>query len=212
MQKDWSTDKTLLQSLQGWEQWQGSHYELSMYYPSSSLDQQVRLRLLQTLWNDPHLSGVIDEPTKFGEAWQCLDAIETGEGKHYYGCILLPGEKITGCASCFIRSGNATWLSLYIPSGLLERVFPVSYPLTREQNPWIKDLDAFLSALGARAYQSIPFTVATLGEEASATPIEYLQANLSHDTGLLVSEEQFRQRGIAPYGLQIGEELWWTGG
>lgn len=211
-QKEWSGDNTTLQRLKGWENWGGSFYELSMLYPSSSLDQQDRLRLFQSLWDDPNLLGVIDDPTKFGETWQRQDAIDTTSANHYYGCIRLPEGGIIGCGSYFSHSGDEIWFSLYMPLLQLEWVRPVEYPLTDEQASWTKPLDAFLSLIGARVYQYMPFTVAVLGEEVSGASVKEIQDHLTNVDGCLVPEAMFRQKGITPYGLCVGKDLWWAGG
>src|SRR5260370_41007548 len=182
-----------------------------MLYPSSSLGEQDRLRLFQFLWNDPNLLGVIDDPTKFGEAWQSQDAIDTTSANHYYGCIRLPEGSVIGCGSYFSHYGNETWFSLFMPLELLGRVVPLEYPLALEQI-WMKPLDFFLSSIGARVYQYMPFTVAVLGEDVSGASLERIQEHLSHASGPLVPEAMFRQKGIAPHGLRVGKDLWWTGG
>ncbi len=212
MQKKQSIDKTLVQRCQGWDRWQGSHYELSICYASSSLSKLACLHLFRYVWDDANLLGVVDSPDKFGEPWQNEDDIDTTKGRHYYGCLRLTDNKITGCASTFIHSGDTTWFSLYIPLGLIGQIFSVRYPVTYEENPWTKTVDALFASIGIGVYQLMPFKLAVFGEEASMIPIDRLLANLANDPGLLIPEALFKQRGIAPHGLRSNEGLWWTGG
>jgi hypothetical protein len=211
MQKEWSADTTILQRLKGWDEWGGSYYELAMLYPSSSMEQQDRLRLFQFLWNDPNLLGVVHYPTEFGEAWQSLDAINTKDADHYYGCIRLPEGSIIGCGSFFTHYGDETWFSLYMPLWQIGWVRTVEYPLSDERNTWIKPMDAFLASIGARVYEYMPFTIAELAEEAGGS-LKYIQDHLAHMDGCLIPEAMFRQNGITPYGLRVGKDLWWAGG
>jgi hypothetical protein len=211
MQKEWSVDSTTLQRLKGWDNWGGSHYELAMLYPGSPMEKQDRLRLFQFLWNDPNLLGVLEDPTKFGEAWQSLDSIDTADGLHYYGCIRLPEGSIIGCASFFGHYANETRFELYMPLCQLEWMRPVEYLLGDERNTWIKPLDAFLASIGARVYEYMPFAAAELVEEPTSS-LKEIQDHLAHLDGCLIPEAMFRQNGITPYGLRVGKDLWWAGG
>lgn len=214
MSKPWKMNDSLPSFCHGWNHWRGSFYELGLAYASTGLDQHSRLRLLQYVWEDPHVLGVVFHPDAFGEPWKSPSSADISDGKHTYGYIQLSANQIVGCASYFSSGKDVTWFVLYIPLAMLTRVYPVNYeyPITHEGNPWTVQIDEVLAAIGTRVYREFPFNIGVLGEEASAVPMGKYLAELAHDTGLLVPESLFQHMGVRPYGLGTTEGLWWTGG
>lgn len=214
MQKEWEIDNIVLSFCQGWKNWHGSFYELGLAYASASLDQQTRLRLLQYVWDDPGLLGVVYHPDDFGRPWKNIESAVASNGKHVYGYIRLGTKRITGCGSYFSSDRSIAWFVLYIPLAMLNLVYPVDYghPITHKGNPWSMKVDEVLAAIGMRIYREFPFKLGGLGEEATALPMEKQIAELANDPGLLVPESLFKQKGVNPYGLRTSEGLWWTGG
>jgi hypothetical protein len=210
MQKPWQIESTLQESVHGWEQWYGSHYEVSMAYPW--LSHQERSGLLQCAWSDINLLGVVQTPDQFGQPWHDPAAMEVADASHCYGYIHLADEHLIGCGSYFTSWSDTTWFSLYIPLGHLERLFPVHYPLGDEDDHWIRIVDASLAAVGAQIYHQMTFQVAALGEEVGGFRIQEVLAHLADAPNLLVPEPLFIQHHLAPYGKSMGGGLWWTGG
>ena len=50
---------------------------------------------------------------------------------------------------------------------MLEHRFPVAYPLVREDNPWLAELDRAFVPIAATVYRANGFALALVGEEAS---------------------------------------------
>jgi hypothetical protein len=64
-----------------------------------------------------------------------------------------------------------------------------------------------------RLYQTFPFELGALGEEAGAVvSLERLREAVRNDDALLVPERLFQQMQIPPRGSRSPEGLWWTGG
>jgi hypothetical protein len=59
------------------------------------------------------------------------------------------------------------WLDVCVPTGALEPVFKVCYPLDREENLWLDELDAALLVVADRVYGATAFDLAFVGEEVS---------------------------------------------
>ncbi len=214
MQEKLGISDTVVAICQDRENWQGSYYELGMGFAQDLLDQQARLHLLQYLWQDSHLLGVLKDPNEFGQAWQSLGAVETTSGYHSYGCIRLDDTCTIGCGTFLSQVEEQLWLVLYIPLAMLGLVYAVDYdqPVTHEGNLWTFEVDKVLTSIGRRIYHEIPFTLGVMGEEASASLLERLMKKLARDSGLLVPELLFRRMGITPHGVRSPEGLWWTGG
>lgn len=214
MSKAWKISDRVLSFCQGWKNWHGSFYELGLAYTSATLDKQARSRLLQYLWDDTDLLGVVFHPDEFGELWKNASAADTSNGKHTYGYIRLATNRIIGCGSYFSSDKDVSWLVLYIPLAMLNLVYSVdyAYPITHKGNPWTLKVDEALAAIGTRLYREFPFKIGGLGEEASAVPVEKQIAELARDPGLLVPESLFKRAGMDPDGLRTSEGLWWTGG
>jgi hypothetical protein len=209
MQKLWQIDKTLWESVYGWDQWHGSHYEVSMAYPW--LSHQERTFLLQCAWSDDNLLGVVESPDQFGRGWQEPASVDPADANHCYGFLRLANGYLVGCGSYFTSWEKTTWFSLYIPLGHLERLFPVHYPLGDEDEHWISIVDDSLAAVGAQIYRQMPFQVAALGEEVGGFEVQEVLPHLADAPDLLVPEPLFTDHHITPYGKKLGEGIWWTG-
>ena len=212
MQKQWNIDQIVQERVRRWEQWSGSHYELSMAYPL--LSQPERAHLLQYAWSDASLLGVVEVPDQFGQPWRDPTTTDTTDARHVYGYIRLIDGHITGCGSYFTSWDETTWFSLYISLGQLEHIFPVHYPLGSEDDQWLSIVDGSLALVGSHIYREMAFEVAALGEEASGFSIQDVLEHLADAPApnWLVPETLFKQHNIAPHGKNMGGELWWTGG
>lgn len=212
MQKKWDVDDAVISLCRNKASWLGSYYELSMAYKSETLKREHCLRIMQCLWNDPSLLGVVRSPEQFGLQWVSIDDPLLPQGQHYYGCIRLSAGQVVGCGSLYTASEGLIWFILYVPMGMLDQILPIHYPVTRETNPWMTRVDKFLGTIGTRIYREHPFMLAVMGEEATAFSLKSILANIAHDPGLLVPETIFGQVGVAPYGECFSEGLCWTGG
>lgn len=73
-----------------------------------------------------------------------------------------------GCLWTVMHDPETDWLALCIPSGMLERLYPVAYPLTLALNPRLAEVEEALVEIADSIAATIPFDFATLGEEAFA--------------------------------------------
>lgn len=180
-----------------------------MAYNRPLLSLQERIRVLNILWNDSSLLGIVDHFQEFGQPWKKIDQESLAHWS--YGYIQLEKEKIIGCSSYFLQIEHTSWFSLSIPLGLLGLVFPVHYPASRNKNSWMTQVDRVFATLAMKVYQDTPFTLGIIGEEAAAFPVEQALKDIARDPGLLVPERLFQNVGVTPYGLRSPEGLWWTG-
>lgn len=212
MQKQWAIDDNVVQLCKNKQNWLGSFYELGVAFNPRDLDEQRRSQLLQTLWSDPQLQGIVSDQADFGQLWLNSQEASIINGQHSYGCIHLMDGNTLGCASCFVSTKEVSWLLLYMPLAMLGLVYPVTYPLINNSQPWMLYVNNTLVQIAMRLYPKAPFELGVLGEEAGALPFESLQKELETHTGLLVPEALFQRSGVIPHGLRFPEGLWWTGG
>ncbi len=170
MQDKLGIDDTVISLCRDWDNWVGSHYELAIQFDPDSFDQNARLRLLQYTWQHPYLLGVVARPEDFGHPW--LDnhtLLSSEDSQHYYGCIRYGKKDIIGCASVMYKTGDELWFVVYIPLGMLQKIYSIDYdaPITHKGNPWTLEVDELLASIGRSVYQEFPFVVGALGEEAA---------------------------------------------
>jgi hypothetical protein len=197
-------------------------YELGLAMPPGSLDVPTRLKLLRALWDDPLLAGVVCDEQEFGEPWRTLDA-EVANKHSLYGCLRI-GERLVGCYTLFLDLPLEAWCVLCVPMSLIEQVYPVRYgpefiEMSEANNPWQRaELHPLLAKIAARVYDKTPFELGILGwlatddniEIAKLTPQFLMRTDMYTD--LVVPTALFARVGVRPHGLQLGDELWWTGG
>lgn len=212
-------DPGQLRQLRDPELWTGGDYELGLAMPWGSLDIPTRLRLLQALWGDPLLAGVVRDQQELGEPWLPLDGEVAGE-MNLYGCLRL-GEHVVGCRTIFLDNDYEAWCELCIPMATVEQVYTVNYgppgglDLSDADNVWRRaQLDPLLAQLARRVYAQIPFELGILGWEVTADLIylDKLTPQFLTRTDLVVPEAQFVRFGVVPHGIQLDGGLWWTGG
>lgn len=215
MQKKWDVDESIIQRCQDANRWFGSHYELALAYGRKGLDLQTRLSLLHMVWNSSSLLGVVNHPREFGQAWESVDSSLVSEPYHqFYGCVRLDNGQVVGCRSSFLVIGDEIWFILFIPLSMLSLAYPVNYThsITHRGNPWTIKVDKILALIGAQVYETIPFQLGVLGEEASSRSVQEQLADLADDSGFLVPTSLFEQQKVIPHGLSSPGGLWWTGG
>src|SRR6185295_16655237 len=106
------------------DSWYGSFYEVALELGPSGND-VLAMQALRCLWSQPELRGPWRERTDFES--QPNDSDISLREVRLYGCFRLDDDSEVGCMSHLIREeGGADWLDLSIPTGMLERRFPVS--------------------------------------------------------------------------------------
>ena len=131
--------------------WTGSYYDLSIEFPLTINLQQLK-EVLSTIEALQHFTfDILDDPIQVGEV--VFIQGELGE----FPCML----------SVMIVEGEATWLDFSIPVNLLETKYPVSYPLTLENNPWIRNIQDKYTSLSIAIFEKTPYHMAMIGEEVA---------------------------------------------
>jgi hypothetical protein len=162
------------------DDWLGSFYELCIELQPAGDDVRLR-RALAALWRAPLLEGVWTEQEYQHRV--TADAELPLYGRRQHGLLRLPGLPPTACIALVVREGGsddpddepppapdvpfADWLDLCIPMGMLERVFPVIWPLEVAANPWLTDLNDALVQLAEAVYIATSYNLALIGEEIS---------------------------------------------
>lgn len=169
-------------------------YELAIEYRPKGDDARI-LDGLRALWKPPDVGGVW--------AWKdylhrhnLSEGLEFEEFQHGYGFLHLPGRPPIGCGSVVSREDDelgADWLVFYVPTGMLELVVAVEYPLwPRARNPWMDGLDGVLLQMAQRVYAVSPFQLALIGEEVTGgSRADQLRSEDVVRGGYLVGPEVF---------------------
>lgn len=151
------------------ERWFGSYYELAIeFYPRG--DDARLLRAVAAMWASPLLHGPWPEREQLGRTPASPQRLDAEGFNRLYGVLHLPQGTTIGCGSLTVREEQgADWLDFYLPMGMLERMFPITYPLDRARNPWRSSVDQVLVDMAGRVYQAAPFDLALIGEEVSGS-------------------------------------------
>ena len=167
--------------------WLGSYYELAMeFYPAG--DDRRLLAALRGLWSDGCLSGPLDSPYNYPveeitllsvpapdepalraiTAVPLPDSLDACGPDHLYGLMTIPSYPTIGIDCSIVREEQGSdWLSLSIPTGMLEHIVTVDYSLSHEKNPWMDDVDESFLRLADSVYAAAPFDLALIGEQVA---------------------------------------------
>jgi len=192
------------------ENWYGSYYELAIeYYPVGN-DESL-LKAVQAIWESPYLSGPWFEETSFGNSADMLQSLENEGGHLLYGLLQVEKNIEVGCLICLVREEEGSdWLDFCIPTGMLELVFNVEYPLLIDNNPWMLGVDQILLDIAKKAYRRSPFELAIIGEEVSGyvvandITLEYLEQG-----GYIVPQKLLQRLRPTCPSVTLDENLQW---
>jgi hypothetical protein len=146
------------------ENWLGSYYELCLELGPMGDDDHLK-KALGSLWSQPALSGPWRDRAHVGRS------VEKPSGDlldPLYGLMKIDEHVEVGCVSHVVREDEGSdWLDLCIPTGMLELVYPVRYPIDPKANPWTRRLDRIFCSIGAGIFAQARFELGVLGEEVS---------------------------------------------
>lgn len=148
--------------------WKGGWYELAM-----ELGEPNDIRLLtihRTLWDFPDLYGCFTESDIEYRNQERLapDSERFQVSGRRYGIATLPKAGKVACVSAVIREdGGHDWLSLGLPLGALETVYPVEYDIGIKRASWTLEIDEWLLHLGQHIYRNDQFRLGLVGDEVS---------------------------------------------
>ena len=141
--------------------WYGSYLEVAIDLGPS--DDQRLMAAFRAAWASPLLEGPLESPT--GKA---APAIGSGYlGPSSYGKMRLPDGNTLGCIVMSVRDDESDWLDVSIPTGMLEAVYKIEYPLSHDGNGWLGDIEGGLLSIAVLVNETVPFDLATIGDEAS---------------------------------------------
>ena len=147
--------------------WLGSSYELAIEVSPSADDARLRVAI-SSLLKSPEVAGPWLRREDMGGPVARSDELPLDPNPIAYCTTGVPNRGELGSAILAVReSGGSDWLSLSIPSGMLERVFDVQYPLLAQANPWRAEIDQVLLRVAEKVYRSTAFDLAIVGEECS---------------------------------------------
>ena len=179
------------------ETWHGSAFDLGLEYRPTAED-QLFLRAVETLWRHPALTGPWPRREEYGNSIQITpDMLPRDSTLSLYGVLRLPDGREAACSSFVVRPNDEPdSLSFGLPSGMLERLFPVSHnPMGVKGNPWLREIEDMLADIAAWVYGVAPFELAVLGEEAAAIGPD--AAKLTHEIlsygGFILPDELWRR-------------------
>ncbi len=150
------------------ENWYGSYYELCLELGPKGDDERL-LRALNSLWAHPQLHGSWTDRDDFQTSPPLTKIVGEVELPRH-GILTLGHGLQVGCESIVVRESDdngADWLDLCIPTGMLGLVYSVDYPLSSATNPWMHEVNQILASIGSSVFQSVPFRLGLIGEEAS---------------------------------------------
>lgn len=158
------------------ENWAGTYYELAIELSPKGDDAKI-LAALDCISNIPQFRGAWNHPDDI--RGKCTDpphledyqpiAMDSLENQ-FVGTLTFGDEIVVGCTVIVIREDKedgSDWIDIAIPLSMLERVFPVDYPLTLTKNPWIQEVDDQFLDIAKRIYNVVAFQLAIIGEEVS---------------------------------------------
>lgn len=148
--------------------WTGGFYELSIEFHPVGNNKRLNDALI-ALQNCNFFDGLWQERENFQKNTLALPLkIESDSVNLLYGTLSLTNELSLPCAVTIIRTNEESdWLDIAIPEAIFEKMYPYKYPLTKDLNPWLNQVNGVLIKLAEFIYKYSPFDLAMIGEEVS---------------------------------------------
>lgn len=178
------------------ENWLGSYYELCLELGPTGDDERLA-NAVATLWSQPQLFGYWNDRVLYKQPPSPIE-ITDGFISPLYGIISLDCGQQLGCVTHAVRETDGSdWLDLCIPTGMLELVFDVRYPLEYQTNPWMRTIDRVLSRITEAMFRVCPFKLGIIGEEASGlTSAKSIAAADCRDSPFFFPESLWASLGL----------------
>lgn len=151
------------------ETWSGGYYELSIEYNPSGDDKRLN-DALSALHMFKFFKGIWKEKVDYQNKSISLPILiaERLSVEQYYGTLICKTDTILPCVISIIRiEEESDWLDIGIPITALENQYKIEYPLDKEKNPWLNDIEVIFIAISELIYNRAPFNLAMIGEEVS---------------------------------------------
>ncbi|UOE94706.1 hypothetical protein [Alkalihalobacillus sp. LMS39] len=136
-------------------QWSGGYYELSIEFSPVGDDKKLNAALA-AVSNSKIVAVPISHRVK----------IEGNSVNQWYGEIHILDGKVLPCMMAVTRiDDESDWLDISIPQSAFEQAYCYRYPLTKDLNPWLNDVNVTLIKLAEWVFKESPFELAMIGEE-----------------------------------------------
>lgn len=175
--------------------WRAFEFELGLEYRSTADDQRL-VRAVEQLWRHSRLTGPWPSREEYGHSVHITPDMLPRDGMlSLYGLLELFDGRKAACSAWVVRPADGSdSLSLGLPGGMLERLFPVAYnPMSVKRNPWLGEIERLFADIAEWVYNTAPFELAVLGECASA---------------LAVDAAELTPEALVPGGFILPDELW----
>lgn len=172
--------------------WAGSYYELAMEIAPKRNDDRLH-SAVESLLGFQGIEGAWASREDLGKTPPHEWSLEQSQIGY---CVVKFGVGTLGAVVHIVREENdgPDWLDLCVPTGMLEQVVPVQYPLTELENPWMAGLDRDLISVAEHVYRAVPFDLAIVGEECSGFT-NTVEAEVEHfDKGVYLLSSGFAAR------------------
>lgn len=150
------------------EVWTGGFYELAMEFDP---DAETLTHALTHLCSFDELDGCYlhrdVEPTEQPRHSFAPSLLKHG---HLLGVATIADGNRVACGTCTVREDDGPhWLDFYLPMSALGRVYPVGgFPIDQQDHEaWRHPLDDWLTELGRRMFERVPFRMGLIGFEVS---------------------------------------------
>lgn len=160
-------------SFQNEDNWIGGYYELVFeFHPTG--DTKRLINALKILCKFDEINELYESKDDYKEKVTIVpNSIDEENPFNLYTTINLPDGNIIGAVIIILRvEGESDWLSLSIPIGMLENLYPIDYgtdfSISYEFNNWQKPFDDFLISIAEKLYKGEPFNLGVIGWEALA--------------------------------------------
>ena len=150
------------------DNWIGGFYELSIEFHPVGDNNRLNQALI-TLQHSGFFNGLWQERQDFQSDSISLP-LNMGDDSvnQFYGAINLSDGNTLPCLISVIRmEDESDWLDISIPQASLELFYSYEYPLTKELDPWLANIDEIFIRITETIYNYSPFELAKIGEEIS---------------------------------------------
>lgn len=183
------------------DHWIGGFYELSMEFHPVGDNERLN-QALMALQNLDFFNGLWKERQHYQSDTISLPVqFEDNSINQFYGTLTITDDTTLPCVVTIARiTGDSDWFKIAIPQAILEKLFPLKYPLTPELNPWLVRIEELFIRITEKLYNSSPFELALFGEEISG------YSNQESISCIMPNEVQ-QSLGILENGEELANQL-----
>ncbi|PFH82609.1 hypothetical protein [Bacillus sp. AFS088145] len=194
------------------EIWYGGYYELSIEYNPSGVNKKLN-EALAVLYKCDIFNGMWKERKDFQNHNHTvtlpINFEKDGSVDQFYGTVADLKGNIFPCLISIIRiEGESDWIDISIPFGIFEENYNCNYPLIKESNLWLKDIDKMFTTITELIFSHSPFDIAMIGEEITGrtNSQEITLVDINNITCILPIQLQIKL-GLHDKGVKLSNNL-----